>query len=304
MTDVRLVATNPEDSTLVPVGCNSRGEILIVEPTIEKISNDVEIEGDLTVTGTISGADGEIVGEPGPPGPPGEPGEPGPNVLLPYGPEGSVLIIQNGVPTWSSDWKPPEPPAPPEFPITAITDSDNSTPNFGIYNDIEQEVFPPDWDEFARSTDAWTGGQETKTGIGTGNGVTANVRFRVYEAFNQVLTFRVVAWFAQDSAGQQIWTANVRMRNEDDSTLTPINTTYSNQFIEGSNRYVTLDATWLVKRSGDVEQTFKIDADLSGSLNMDGPQPKYVLVQSWTSEPASRVLLDRLREAGSTTDID
>ena len=49
MTDVRLTATNPEDSTVVPVACNSRGELLITEPVIEQIDNDVTIKGMLTI---------------------------------------------------------------------------------------------------------------------------------------------------------------------------------------------------------------------------------------------------------------
>ena len=118
MIDVRLTATNPEDSTLVPVPCNSRGELLTVAPKIEKIPNDVEIEGDLTVTGLINGSDGK--GEPGPPGPPGEPGgegpqgpkgDPGEGVPLPYGPDGAYLQIVNGAPAWTDDPGPgPEPP--------------------------------------------------------------------------------------------------------------------------------------------------------------------------------------------------
>ena len=57
MIDVRLTATNPEDSTLVPVPCNARGELLTVAPKIESIPNDVVINGDLTVTGLINGQD-------------------------------------------------------------------------------------------------------------------------------------------------------------------------------------------------------------------------------------------------------
>jgi hypothetical protein len=49
MTDVRLTATNPEDSSVVPVACNSRGELLIEEVVIEQIDNDVTIDGALTV---------------------------------------------------------------------------------------------------------------------------------------------------------------------------------------------------------------------------------------------------------------
>ena len=49
MTDVRLTATNPDDSSVVPVACNSRGELLTVEPVIEEIPNDVTINGKLAV---------------------------------------------------------------------------------------------------------------------------------------------------------------------------------------------------------------------------------------------------------------
>lgn len=47
MADVRLTATNPDDSSVVPVACNAKGELLITEPVIEEISNDVTITGSL-----------------------------------------------------------------------------------------------------------------------------------------------------------------------------------------------------------------------------------------------------------------
>jgi len=49
MTDVRLTATNPEDSSVVPVACNSKGELLVTEPTIEAIDNALTVNGPLTV---------------------------------------------------------------------------------------------------------------------------------------------------------------------------------------------------------------------------------------------------------------
>ena len=92
MSDVRLTATNPDDSSVIPVACNARGELLTVAPVIEKIPNDVEIEGDLTVTGTINGDSGGS-------------GLPAP------GPEGSILAIENGAPAWvgKSDLCAPDP---------------------------------------------------------------------------------------------------------------------------------------------------------------------------------------------------
>ncbi len=101
MIDVRLTATNPEDSTLVPVPCNTRGELLTVAPVIEVIPNDLEIQGDLTVTGLINGSIG--VGEPGPPGPEGPQGPEGPagSIDLPPDPyEGAVLGWQDGQLAW------------------------------------------------------------------------------------------------------------------------------------------------------------------------------------------------------------
>ena len=126
MTDARLVATNPVDSSLVPVSCNSRGELSTQAPKIELIPNDVEINGDLTVTGTINGSGGGgggqgekgdkgdpgEQGEPGGVGPPGPQGDPGEGLPLPYAPEGSVLQVVNGAPAWAVAFTPePEPPA-------------------------------------------------------------------------------------------------------------------------------------------------------------------------------------------------
>ena len=58
MADVRLTATNPEDSSIVPVACNEKGELLLEDPL-------------------------EIVGPEGPAGPEGPQGSEGPP-----GPEG------------------------------------------------------------------------------------------------------------------------------------------------------------------------------------------------------------------------
>lgn len=54
MTDARLVASNPENSSIVPVACNAAGQILVADVVIEQISNDVNIDGDLSVTGDAS----------------------------------------------------------------------------------------------------------------------------------------------------------------------------------------------------------------------------------------------------------
>jgi hypothetical protein len=50
MTDVRLTATNPEDSSVVPVACNEKGELKLEEPIDN--SFDGNLDGDLSVTGS------------------------------------------------------------------------------------------------------------------------------------------------------------------------------------------------------------------------------------------------------------
>jgi hypothetical protein len=53
MADVRLTATNPEDSSIVPVACNARGEVLLEElPAPPEF--DGNLDGDLNVTGNAS----------------------------------------------------------------------------------------------------------------------------------------------------------------------------------------------------------------------------------------------------------
>jgi hypothetical protein len=165
MIDVRLTATNPEDSTLVPVPCNTRGELLTVAPKIEKIPNDVEIEGDLTVTGLINGSDG--VGQQGPPGKDGEDGEPGgvgpqgpqgdpgEGVPLPYGPDGAYLQIVDGVPAWTDS--PVPGPDNPE-PNIVLT---NLSSKYTLVDESENEVFPPDPLAYLQGLDSWSDSSST-----------------------------------------------------------------------------------------------------------------------------------------------
>lgn len=54
MTDARLLATNPENSSLVPVACNSAGQLIVTDVTIEALPNSLAVDGDLTVTGNAA----------------------------------------------------------------------------------------------------------------------------------------------------------------------------------------------------------------------------------------------------------
>ncbi len=53
MTDVRLTATNPADSSVVPVACNEKGELKLEEPIVSP-PFDGNLDGDLNVNGSAS----------------------------------------------------------------------------------------------------------------------------------------------------------------------------------------------------------------------------------------------------------
>ena len=113
MADVRLTATNPEDSTVVPVACNSRGELLLEEPNLVGEKGEKGDPGDPGPKGDTG--DTGPQGEPGPkgdtgdPGPKGDTGDTGPQgepgatgeVELPPDPyEGAVLGYLGGGLAW------------------------------------------------------------------------------------------------------------------------------------------------------------------------------------------------------------
>ena len=96
MADARLTAINPVDSSVVPVACNDRGELLLEEPLVSE------------------GPPGQD-GEPGPPGQDGEPGPPGQDgqdgdswVPDPAdATDGDVLTASGGTAVWQSIEGPP-----------------------------------------------------------------------------------------------------------------------------------------------------------------------------------------------------
>ena len=57
MTDARIVATNPADSSVVPVACNENGELLLAETSMDQF---VEKDGD-TMTGNLHMGDNIIL---------------------------------------------------------------------------------------------------------------------------------------------------------------------------------------------------------------------------------------------------
>jgi len=83
MSDVRLTATNPEDSSVVPVACNAKGQLLLEDPL------------------TVEGPEGPR-GPEGPKGDDGEDGAPGDSFVPDpsTGADGSVLITNGTTCFW------------------------------------------------------------------------------------------------------------------------------------------------------------------------------------------------------------
>ena len=54
MADVRLTATNPEDSSVVPVACNEKGELKLEEiPSFNNVDGDLTVSGSATFAGQV-----------------------------------------------------------------------------------------------------------------------------------------------------------------------------------------------------------------------------------------------------------
>lgn len=129
MSDVRLVGTNPADGSLIPVAVTSAGLLKTKSPVIELIDNDLTITGDLIVGGTINGE---------------ESGGGGSGLPEPYGPEGSVLTIVSGEPTWA-------------LPPVEPSDLSLSFSDPWIYQDADGNTIstPSDWETAVKSTQNW-----------------------------------------------------------------------------------------------------------------------------------------------------
>lgn len=131
---------------VVLYGTQSNGETLPVQ---------VDGTGRLVAEG-LQGPKGDP-GEQGQQGPQGDPGPPGEGVPYPLGPEGSLLTIVDGVPTWAM-YVPPVPPEPTN--AVYLVDTYGTTwpgaKDFGLRaNDGSMLPNQSDWDTTIRTLDCW-----------------------------------------------------------------------------------------------------------------------------------------------------
>ena len=315
MIDVRLTATNPEDSTLVPVPCNTRGELLTVAPKIEKIPNDVEIEGDLTVTGLINGSDG--VGQQGPPGedgkdgqdgkdgepggvgPQGPQGDPGEGVPLPYGPDGAYLQIVGGVPAWTEGSGPgPEP----DSVCTNLWD------RYTLQDGAGRPVEPEDPLAYLQGLSTWSTDPPNNPGGAVEQGGSNGPRdgykdtFVLNNAFSKVLTITYTLSFYASQA-TTVQAPTVTLNN---SNLSLISNTWSSMSqLTGRQQWWSGSTSYLVNRE-------TVTAEISYKFTGAGWSECKWFLRYFASEDAGTFALRRQmaleerikRLRGVTMDID
>ena len=142
MADARLVATNPADSSLVPVACTP--------------------EGLLKTEGGTEGPPGPK-GDPGPQGDAGPAGTPG--LPEPYGAPGTAVVIgDDNKPYWGQ----PSGVQPPKTGTAVIRDGVPDDPTgFNIRNGNGDIVTPEtSWDEYAQTLANWSDNPVTSTATG------------------------------------------------------------------------------------------------------------------------------------------
>lgn len=209
MSDVRLVGTSPEDGSLVPVAVTPAGLLKTAIGKIEKIPNDVEIDGDLTVTGTINGEQG------------------GGGSLPSGGVDGDVLQIVDGAPAWvqgSTLCPEPEPePEPPAAVVKIVPSSIAITGNSPVDRDGNIVSGVADLDAWLRTQDCWTDPFKNWVngvgGLDVGN-TTVNVRLDLSGALGKILN--VAACFEgsyEGHGGGAEWTARLETTNSNIQTI-------------------------------------------------------------------------------------
>lgn len=287
--------TNP----VILLGTQSNGETLPVQ---------VDATGRLVAEG--------LPGPPGPPGesgPPGENGEPGPNVLLPYGPEGSFLVIENGVPTWKED------PDFRKYPVMLVDSRDapeypGTTYGYGMYDDGGNLVTPTEsWDDFARTTNAWSTDTTTCTGIGVqGLGPLLKFAFDLDLgplAADKILAIRTNLAYRPSNVYGKTVKVECALEGEKVENVVAVNNVQELRIMDqylGGTQYLTGDFQFFVQRPdvGVIKAVITYSLYDSHGATTGDVTPLYMTAQRWVLQDPVRLLMDRYLKSITTTDID
>ena len=281
MTDARLVGTNPETSELVPVAVNAQGQLKTEFGVIEAIPNDLLVQGDLNVTGTING----------------NVGEPNSGLPEPYGPEGSVLTIKNGEPAWVVFDSPGVPAANSIFLYEDSALPRVSVEPFGLWDDNEAlDNSTLLWDSFIKSTANWADPQAKLVGLGGQNGlarsnITPQFTFRLTCEIGMMLDlYMVAAWDAQKDDSDQ-WFIEASFNTQPENFI-QVTSNYKIKTLESPR--VMLKHTFYVNRPQDGYVTFgwKVGSERANSII-----PVYGALSKWELYPPDEGQRQQIAEA-------
>lgn len=290
MSDVRLVGTNPEDGSLVPVSVTAAGLLRTAIGKIEKIPNDVEIDGNLTVTGTINGDTSGGGGLPDP-----------------LGNNGDVLTVVNGAAAWATPLSlPPDPfdnallgwangglvwfegpPPPPTVTIKTqpFTGADAS-PQF---RDVNGNAVDPanGWDQAARELPAWDSATFTQEAQGVSVKGSHNLTgtFDLANATGMVLTINLAAAWDMSASG---YAASVFTC--DNSNVVPLFEDGGNYGSSGSTNRKLWTYQFLCNRPEIIGATFTFG--LSGDYT-EVASNSFAQFQSWSLDDPGEAALKR-----------
>jgi len=208
--------------------------------------------------GTTSGGDlvpvqvdqtGRLVAE-GLDGPQGPQGPAGPNELLPYGPEGSSLMIKNGVPAW--EIVQPSPGPGPDA-LTLMDDRDLTPPgtqNYGLWEPTETPYVTSDpWDVAIRTLSGWDTGAKNLKGLGalkenTGNQDILNVPFRLDLSGGESKILQIYCSCQLEQSDPPTGESTFSITT-DETQLTPINTSFTTNVANYKDKHIF---SFLVRR--------------------------------------------------------
>ena len=225
--------------------------------------------------GTTSGGDlvpvqvdqaGRLVAE-GLDGPQGPEGPAGPNELLPYGPEGSSLIIKNGVPTWEIV-QPPSGPGPDA--LTLMDDRDltpEKTTSYGMWDPTEVPWVPTeDWNDAIKSIATWTTQNKGLRGLGAskenlGNQATLNVPFRLNLSGGESKVLQIYCACQMEQSDPPVGDITFSITT-DQAQLTPIITSVTNTEVIYKEKHIF---SFLVTRPDLGITNFTMTGTVTGS---------------------------------------
>lgn len=140
-------------------------------------------------------------GDPGPPGPKGDPGE---GVPLPYGPEGTVLQIVDGVPAWNVFTPPPPPPEPAPMVWTNIDTNSNCV------DENENSISPADPLAYLEGLDSWITRDNFQLAgssqvANTSTDPSKHLKFEFLEIFGKSIKMYFDVWWTRTGSSNASW---------------------------------------------------------------------------------------------------